>query len=295
MERGIAVIDNHCNASTLSPIADEAPDMQSSEPSRSSPNQQRLVDMQSTSNVAEHLGHLDRLANIGTLSASVAHEIKNALVASKTFIDLLLEKNRDTEMATLVRRELSRIEALVNEMLRFSGSIKPSFAEVRIHDVLEHSLVLVQPQLQSKSIALKREFAAANDLIPGDERQLEQAFVNLLLNACDATAPSGSVMIKTELAQPVPPAHSASPPAENGTTLGATHLRISIQDSGLGIEPEAMPRLFEPFFTTKETGTGLGLAITRRILQEHGGSIAVESQPGKGATFVLELPLAENA
>lgn len=221
----------------------------------------------------ERLQQLNRLANLGTLAAGMAHEIRNALVAGKTFIDLLLEKNQETELVGVVRRELGRIDTIVSRMLKFAGPPEP-FSAVHVHQLLEHSLLLVEPRLQSKAIALDRSFQASTDVIRGEEYQLQQAFLNLLFNAVDAMGSPGKLTVTSALvAAPEPP-----------------RLRITIQDTGMGIPPENMERLFEPFFTTKAGGTGLGLAITQRILQQHGGAISVDSQLGQGTTFQVMLP-----
>ena len=124
-----------------------------------------LNDLTPARQLEERLEQLDRLANVGTLAATMAHEIKNALVAGKTFIDLLLEKHQDAELVEVVRREMSRIDAIVSRMLKFAGPARPAFSEVRLHEVLDHSLRLVQPQLEGKSIALSRSFQAAPDLL----------------------------------------------------------------------------------------------------------------------------------
>ena len=236
---------------------------------------------------AERLEHdmqrLDRLATIGTLSASMAHEIKNALVAGKTFIELLVEKNQDAELAGIVHREMDRIDSIVSQMLKFAGPPKPSFTPIRLHEILEHSLRLVQSQMTGKSITLHRLFQAAPDLAKGDDYQLQQAFVNLFLNALEAMPPKGLLTVSTEKISA--PARAASP---QDSTEAA--LRITIQDTGAGITPENLARLFDPFFTTKPSGTGLGLPITRRIIQEHGGMITVESLLHKGTTFSVVLP-----
>jgi signal transduction histidine kinase len=226
------------------------------------------------------LRQLDRLANVGTLSASMSHEIKNALVAGKTFFDLLLEKHEEAELVDIVRREMARIDSLVSQMLRFANPGQSAQSAVHVHEVLEHSLRLIQPQLQAKAIALDRSFAAGSDLVNGDDYQLQQAFVNLLMNALEATQPHGAVLVATSLVPRAVLSGSSKP----------AHLCVTIQDTGTGISPEHMGRLFEPFFTTKTHGTGLGLPITHRIIQEHRGTIRVDSQPNKGATFSILLP-----
>lgn len=232
--------------------------------------------LSATSPFLQQIRQLDRLANTGTLAAGMAHEIKNALVAGRTFLDLLLEKNTDAELVQIVRRETGRIDAIVSRMLRFASANTASLVPLRLHEELDHALRLVQPQLNSRSIILERAFHAIPDSIRADEYELQQAFVNLLLNALEAMSDHGKLRVATDaLSSP------DEPPA----------VQVSLEDNGTGILPEHMQHLFEPFFTTKAFGTGLGLAITRRIIAEHGGSITAASQPGQGTTFTLILPL----
>ena len=231
------------------------------------------------------LRRLHRLASAGTLSASLAHEIKNALVAGKTFVELLLEKNQDAELVGIVRREMERIDVLVSQMLKFSRPPRTTRSLVKVHEILDLSLRLIQPQFKSKSIDINSSLNAALDLVEGDEQQLEQAFFNLLMNSMEAMGQNGKLAVITNI------------PLRRGGKTPAGHsenslLEISITDNGGGIAPENLTRLFEPFFTTKKNGTGLGLAITRKIIKEHSGDISVESKLNAGATFRVVLPLA---
>ena len=246
-----------------------------------------LQDVTASTQAEQRLRQLDRLASVGTFSAGMAHEIKNALVVGKTFFDLLLEKHPDADLVDLVRRELSRIESLVSQMLRFTSPEKPALADVHLHEVLNHSLRLVDGQLRDRQVRLQRDFAATSDLVRGDEYQLEQAFVNLLLNAAEAMGLDGQLTIATEAA-PV----AGSRGARHGSR-GRYQIRITIRDSGIGISREGVARLFSPFFSTKAGGTGLGLFITRRIIREHGGAISVKSKPGQGTTFQISIPALE--
>jgi signal transduction histidine kinase len=243
-----------------------------------------LNDLTPALHLDAHIEQLDRLAKVGTLAASMAHEIKNALVAGKTFVDLLLEKNREAELVDIVRRELNRIDSIVKGILRFAGPARASHSKVRVHEVLDHSLRLVQHQLDSRLIALERSFLAAPDLVSGDHGELQQAFVNLFLNAAEAMGTNGTLTVATET---VPDPGAPSPTSHPGRPL---HLRVTVHDTGTGIPTEHKDHLFEPFFTTKPTGTGLGLAITRRIIEEHRGDIGVDSQEGQGTTFSILLP-----
>ena len=233
--------------------------------------------LSTTCQFQQQIRQLDRLANAGTLAAGMAHEIKNALVAGRTFLDLLLEKNTDSDLVQVVRRETARIDAIVSRMLRFSGTTTAELAPLHVHEVLEHALRLVQPQLSRREIQMERSFKSNPDLARGDEYELQQAFVNLLLNALEAMPHNGKVTIGTENLSDGPGGHGC--------------VRVVFRDTGTGILPEHMNHLFEPFFTTKDYGTGLGLATTRRIIQDHGGSISVESRPGQGTTFAILLPL----
>jgi signal transduction histidine kinase len=243
-----------------------------------------LSDMTGFLQLEQTVTRLDRLATIGTLSASMAHEIKNALVAVKAFVDLLLEQNKDSELATIVGREMTRVNSIVRQLLKFGGPAGPTRATVRLHDVLEHSLRMVQHQLDGKLISINRSFNATPDAVQGDDCQLEQVFVNLFLNAIEATGDNGSLTVTTELLASAPPGFVWPQPTSE------PHLRVMVADTGMGIAPENLDRMFELFFTTKSHGTGLGLPITRRIVQEHNGQITVESEPKKGTTFSIILP-----
>ncbi len=223
----------------------------------------------------QNLRRLDRLAALGTLSASMAHEIKNGMVAIKTFVDLLAQQGQDKELTEVVGRELKRINGMATQMLRFAAPTRAAFTTVRVHDVLEHSLRLMEHQASGKLISLQRHYQAEPDTVRGDDTQLQQVFMNLLLNALEAMGTNGVLTVKTETVK---------------DERSARHLLVNIQDTGVGIPPENLERVFEPFFTTKKNGTGLGLAISQRIAQEHHGLIHVQSDPGKGSQFSLLLP-----
>jgi two-component system, NtrC family, sensor kinase len=223
----------------------------------------------------QNMRRLDRLASLGLLSAGMAHEIKNGLTAIQTFIELLLQKGEDKELAEVVGRELKRIDSLASQMLRFAAPGKNEFASVRVHDLLDLSLRLVEHQISGKLISLQRDYKAAPDTVRGDEFQLQQAFMNLLFNAIEAMGMSGELSVSTEITD-------------------GKELKIQIRDTGVGITPENLGRLFEPFFTTKKNGTGLGLAISQRIVIEHGGNISAKSEIKNGSTFTISLPVFDS-
>ena len=234
-----------------------------------------LNSLTSTPVFEQNLRRLDRLAGLGTLSASMAHEIKNGMVAIKTFVEVLSQKGQDTELTEIVGRELERINGIVSQMLRFAAPNRAAFTTVSIHELLDHSLRVMQHQISAKLISLQRQYQARPDTVRGDDAQLQQAFMNLLLNALEAMGTNGVLTVGTETVK---------------DEQGGRQLRVNIQDTGVGIAPENLERMFEPFFTTKRNGTGLGLAISHRIVLEHHGLIQVHSDPGNGSRFSLSLP-----
>ena len=238
-----------------------------------------LNDITPARQLEQNLRQMDRLASIGTLSASMAHEVKNALVAVKTFVELLITNNQDAPLTDIVGREMKRIDSIVSQMLRFGGPARPTLGTVHLHQVLDQSLNLVQHHLEGRKIKLLRSLNATPDTVRGDAYQLEQAFINLFFNALDAMGADGVLHVSTEFV-----------PAESSATNQSPVVQVIVQDNGIGIPADNLSRLFEPFFTTKPNGTGLGLPITRRIIEEHRGSIAVTSEPHQGTKFVLSLP-----
>ncbi len=241
-----------------------------------------LKDFSATKKLEHSLRRLDRLASAGTLSAGMAHEIRNALVAVKTFVDLLLEKNKDDDLAEIVSHEMDRMVAMVSQILKFAVPAHPVMAAISVHKILDRTLLLAQHRVEGRQIAFERAFQAETDVLDGDIHQLEQAFVNLLLNGVEAINGAGTLATTTELVAGEGQLREGEP---------RRWMRVRISDSGGGITQENMRRLFEPFFTTKQNGTGLGLAVTRRIIEEHNGTIQVESHPGKGTTFTVTLPM----
>ena len=221
--------------------------------------------------VQQNLQRLDRLANLGLFSASIAHEIKNGLVAIHTYCEVLLEKGEDVEMAKVVRRELRRIDELATQMLRLAAPKPGAMAPVNVHALLDLSLRLLEHQMNGRMVTLRRDYRAIPEVVRGDESRLQQAFMNLLLNAVEAMGHGGKLTVITETCD--------------------SSIRIFIRDTGGGIAPENFALIFDTFFTTKKHGTGLGLAITRGVVEEHQGTIDVQSKVGQGSTFCITLPI----
>jgi nitrogen-specific signal transduction histidine kinase len=254
-----------------------------------------LTDITALKRLELQIRRSDRLASLGTLSAGMAHEIKNPLVSIKTFAQLLPERYQDSDFrdtfSNLIGHEIDRIDSLVNQLLRFARPAKPVLKPMHVHDVLEKSLQLVGHRLYQKEINLARSWEADVDTIRADADQLEQVFLNFFLNAMDAMNRGGELRVETEIR-----AGNEWVSAISGTN-GNSHevLRVTIRDNGEGIRGEDIPHVFDPFFTTKDYGTGLGLSVVHGIIEEHGGQIEVESELEKGTAFHILLPLVRFA
>jgi len=233
----------------------------------------------------------DRLASLGTLSAGMAHEIKNPLVSIKAFAQLLPERYHESDFretfSGLIVHEIDRIDSLVNQLLRFARPAKPLLRPMHVHEVLEKTLQLVQHRLYQKEIKVTRKLEAAIDTIRADSDQMEQVFLNFFLNAMDAMKRGGELTVFTKILSGESLVTHLMP--EDGEKNEALH--ISIHDTGEGIKKEDIARVFDPFFTTKDFGTGLGLSVVHGIIEEHGGQIEVESELAKGTSFHIFLPL----
>src|SRR5437588_4482989 len=239
----------------------------------------------------------DRLASLGTLTAGMAHEIKNPLVSLKTFAQLLPERYQDSDFrdtfSNLIGHEIDRIDSLVNQLLRFARPAKPILKPLHAHEILEKALTLVGHRLYQKDIKLNRSWQADVDTIHGDADQLEQVFLNFFLNAMDAMKTHGELSVRTEIRSDEQWVSALTYTNGEGNGKGEAReaLLITIRDSGEGIRAEDIPHVFDPFFTTKDYGTGLGLSVVHGIIQEHGGQIEVESELQKGTAFHISLPL----
>jgi len=250
-----------------------------------------LTDITALKRLELQIRRSDRLASLGTLSAGMAHEIKNPLVSIKTFAQLLPERYQDSDFretfSNLIGHEIDRIDSLVNQLLRFARPAKPLLKPMHVHSVLEKSLQLVGHRLYQKEIKLTRSWQADVDTIRADADQLEQVFLNFFLNAMEAMKRGGEMVVSTEIR----PAEDWVAAVTGGN--GDVHeiLRVTIRDTGEGIRSEDIPHVFDPFFTTKDYGTGLGLSVVHGIIQEHAGQIEVESELSKGTAFHILLPL----
>jgi PAS domain S-box-containing protein len=254
-----------------------------------------ITDITTLKKMEEQIRRTDRLASLGTLSAGMAHEIKNPLVSIKTFAQLLPERYAESDFretfSGLIVHEINRIDTLVNQLLRFARPTKPLLRPTHAHETLEKTLLLVQHRLYQKEIKVVRAFDSPTDLIRADSDQLEQVFLNFFLNAMDAMKRGGELTVGTEIRT----GEALIARVSSNGSQAEEALCISIRDTGEGIKPGDIPHVFDPFFTTKDHGTGLGLSVVHGIVQEHGGQIEVESELSTGTVFRIYMPLARDA
>ena len=228
----------------------------------------------------------EKLNAVTLLAAGVAHELGNPLNSLNIHLQLLERDLRQREKGgtggsdaellesvRIARSEVGRLDTIINQFL---GAVRPAHTVrtmVSINAIVRESLAFLQPEINDRDVIVQEELGEGLPLIPANMDQLKQAFYNLIKNAVHAL-PHGGILRVT-------------------TSRSDTHLQVSFEDNGTGISVEDMAHITEPYFTRKKNGTGLGLFIVQRILHEHGGLLELLSEPGRGTTARILLPLAE--
>jgi signal transduction histidine kinase len=228
----------------------------------------------------------NRLIELGTIAAGVAHEIRNPLASIRTFAQLLPHKMDDPEFTNdfskLVLNDVDRITKVIESMLAFARPAQVTIAAHGAVDLVDEAIVLVQSRLKAKRIELTRQYHERPE-VRVDKNQIMQVLVNLVNNAVDALPTDGKIRIAVGVQR----LEAAADPELRGQ-----YATIEVSDNGPGIPAVVRSRLFDPFFTTKKEGTGLGLSISQKIVRDHGGFISVTSVEGKGTSFHVNLPLS---
>ena len=222
----------------------------------------------------------ERLAELGTLTGGLAHEIKNPLSTVQLNLQLLqedLDPNnpayaRVTNRLNTVKNETSRLRDILDDFLRYAGRIELERRDVDLNAMLEELVDFFSPQAQHQRVQLRLRKSPEPIGAPVDVKLVKQAVLNLMLNGVQAMMPQGGEMILS-LAQ------------RDGAVL------IDVIDTGRGMSSDVLPHIFEAYYSTKKGGTGLGLPMAKRVADEHGGNLSVTSEPGKGSDFTLRLPL----
>lgn len=249
----------------------------------------------------------ERLAHIGTLTGGLAHEIKNPLSSINLNLQLLQEDMADlaTDVAgeqamvdkvgrvsrrlDSLARESNRLRDILEDFLRFAGRLKLDREPTNVNELVDELTDFFLPQAQASGVTLRTQLGEGLPDVSADASLLKQAVLNLLINGCQAMADArdkkeptgggGDLLIRTAIAR--------SPTGPR--------VRVHVADTGPGISPENVQRIFEPYYSTKKGGTGLGLPTARRIIEEHGGTLGVHSETGRGTEFVVSLPVAERS
>jgi two-component system NtrC family sensor kinase len=226
--------------------------------------------------VEQQLFESEKLAAVGRLAASIAHEVNNPLEAIKNALYLMQTPGPDVEQNSrfleIARKETERVSHIIRQMLGFAR--RPGEVDwVDVNQLLEETLVLLEKKLRQQRIRLTKSFDALLPPVRARADQLRQVFLNLIINAQQAIGSEGEIRVST---------------ARYEQALQPSIL-VQFSDSGVGIAPDDIARIFDPFFSTGKKGTGLGLWVTQDIVRQHGGRIEVSSDPGRGTVFSIVL------
>ncbi len=234
-----------------------------------------LDDLTEQRMIEQQLFHADKMASIGQMAASVAHEIKNPLASIKTLGQVLGEElpagDSRREYVEVIVSEVNRLNRVVEQLLRFARPEAGEFKRTPLLPILEAVVALVDHEAERHRVHLAID-VPVELMVVVDGEKMQQVFLNLLINAIQAMPAGGTVTVRARV------------------ETGRRQVCVEVADTGPGMSLEVQQRLFEPFFTTKQRGTGLGLAIVRKIVELHGGQIGVESAPTGGSTFRMRLP-----
>jgi two-component system, NtrC family, sensor kinase len=215
----------------------------------------------------------EKMAAFGLLAAGIAHEVGNPLTSISSLVQMVQKHGADAYTAdklALVSGQLQRIQTTLRELMNFSRPASSERMRFALADVLDEALNIAKYYKRTKGRLIERKVPASLPPLYGVRDQLVQVFLNLILNAVDATARGGHIELRAECSDDA--------------------VVITVRDDGTGIGPEHAARVFQPYFTTKKNGTGLGLFVSRKLIAEHGGRVEFESRPGSGTTFRVSLP-----
>ncbi|MCX7982731.1 MAG: ATP-binding protein [Syntrophales bacterium] len=237
-----------------------------------------LRDLAEVKNLREEVERSRRLASIGTLAAGVAHEIRNPLSSIKGFATFFMEKYgldpEAKEAGQIMITEIERLNRVIGQLLSLARPPAVKYEQVEMGHIIAQSIKTVAPEFAQKGVAIKNTVEGIT--CQCDPDQMQQVFINLLLNALSATKAGDKVVVE-------------------GKKLTEERISLTVFDTGRGIEPEDLPHVFDPFFTTKSSGTGLGLAIVHKIIEAHGGEVSISSTPGQGTEVKIIIPIEKKA
>jgi PAS domain S-box-containing protein len=242
-----------------------------------------VKDISEINRLEQQLRRSEKLSAIHTLSAAVAHEIRNPLSAMDLNLGLLEEEilagpgatPSTREFIDVLNVEIKRLKGILDNFARFSIPNQLVLEEVKLEAILQHLVTLIRGEAHEKGIDIETNISSSLPLILTDENQITQVFLNIMINALQAMAAGGKLSIQ----------------AEEWTFNNERWVNVRFSDTGAGIDKEKINKIFEPFFSMRQGGTGLGLAIAHRIIEDHGGFIHVDSVEGSGSVFTVQLPV----
>jgi signal transduction histidine kinase len=227
------------------------------------------------------LVHQEKMVALGELSTHIAHEIKNPLVSIGGFARRLgraiPDESQEKRYTETIIKEVARLEKILDDIRTYTHDESLAFKEWDLRDIFEESLSMVSEGVHPEGIQLVKQFAEGLPKVKGDYHQLKQAFSNLISNAYQAMNGKGTLSIRIH------------PISKNGSSF----IRVEVEDTGDGIDPENLPNIFNPFYSTKEARLGLGLPIVHKIITSHHGQIEVDNHPREGVNFIITLPATE--
>lgn len=239
-------------------------------------------DLTEIKEMQEELLRMDRLVSLGEIAMGIAHEIRNPLAGIRITAQALEEEVAHNpiwrEYVGRIISEIDRLNGLLKSFFSFAKPQQPHLAPCDIPRLVEEVLFLLRKDVENRGIRVEHTHVSELPKVNADEGQIKQVLFNLFMNAMQAMEPGGILRIHTD----------------QTSTAGRREMVLSVADTGKGIPPEHQPKIFDPFFTTKAKGLGLGLSITYRIIQRHKGRIKVQSEPGRGTTFFVHLPVEIN-
>ena len=228
-----------------------------------------------------YLLHQEKMAALGKLSSTIAHEIRNPLVSIGGFARRLyrsiLDEAPEKRYTQTIMVEVARLEKILSDLLSYTQDESLAFKELNLRDILEESLSMVSERFENGEIELAKEYSEGLPNVMGDHQQLITVFSSLFDNAFEAMKGKGELSLRVH------------PISKNGSSL----IRVEVEDTGSGIDPENLDNIFNPFYSTKDSGLGLGLPLVYKIITSHRGQIEVDNHPGEGVTFIITLPAAQ--
>lgn len=239
-----------------------------------------LDDLTELRTLEEQIQRAQRLAALGRLAGGLAHEIRNPLGITRAAAQMLQRELVDqaalSEYTQVIQTEIDRVDRLIEQLLAYARPAPMQRGPVDISELIERTLTLTRAYAAQHNVALSADVDGTLPPLEGDAELLHQALVNLVLNGINATSQGGEVHVRASV---------------QGAASATSFVVLTVHDTGDGIAPADLPHIFDPFFTTRVDGTGLGLSIVQQIVQEHHGTVDVDSTPGAGTRFTVRLPV----